>query len=90
MYKPTHKNFRVTGRSKRFKVNQKWFIGVSVAVLLLAGFYWFSYRPSQIRKDCRKVALKASAGAYDTIETPYTEQTLGYYQHPSRLETKFL
>lgn len=40
--------------SKEFLVKNKWFI--LAILLIICGFYWFQYRPSQIKKECAQQA----------------------------------
>jgi len=39
----------------------KWFILIIILVLLLS-FYWFEYRPSQIKKECSIWAVNQAKG----------------------------
>lgn len=44
------------------KLNQLKYIFLSFLILILLGvmglaFYWYSYRPEQIRKDCYNIAV---------------------------------
>lgn len=51
-------------------MNQKNKILTLILVLILLLFYWFQYRPSQIRKDCSSIALEQ----YDSY-SPYYKTT---------------
>lgn len=54
---PKHRSFKLTGANIRSpKVSKSWIIGIAIAVLLLAGFYWISIRPTQIRGKCDNLA----------------------------------
>ncbi len=41
---------------------QKYMTGVIVLLIVIFGFafYWYSYRPEQIRKQCYQIALKGT------------------------------
>jgi hypothetical protein len=43
------------------KIKKYWWV-IAIALLIGGSFYWFQWRPSQIRKDCQFVASHSLEG----------------------------
>lgn len=53
------------------KANQSAVIIAAVILILVGGwFYWYEWRPSQIRKECAKISVRT--GTLRTIEGIYS------------------
>ena len=63
---------------------------VMIFILIVCGipFYWFAYRPSQIRKDCLSVSLSA---AFETSKGAQSakQKAASYYRKHADLEDDF-
>lgn len=48
---------------KILEIIAKYLFGIIFIILLLGVFYWFSYRPAMIEKDCHEEAVQQSKDA---------------------------
>jgi len=51
------------------KINKNYIILI-IFIILVVGFYWFAWRPSQIRKECMNNARRAE----QNISNPFLRQ----------------
>ena len=68
----------------------KLIIFASIALILLGAFYWFQYRPSQIKKDCEqqtkdKISGKVFAGISITQYLSLREEVYNVCLHSKGL-----
>jgi hypothetical protein len=40
------------------KLRERWYIILLILSLVCGGFYWYEYRPSQIKKECSSSILE--------------------------------
>ncbi len=51
-------------------IKQNWF-KVAILILVLSGWYWYSWRPDQIRAGCHDSAVNADRVANEADRRPY-------------------
>lgn len=62
-------------------MNKKQYIGIIIFILLIAGvtFYWYAWRPNQIKKSC---SAKVEKDQFDImIASPETTITSEFYKN---------
>lgn len=53
-----------------------WTVIILIVIILGAGFYWFQWRPSEIKKECSKYedkTVKSNSYYTDTTKNEYTD-----------------
>jgi len=61
------------------KFKQYWIIIILALLVLGASFYWYQWRPSQIRKECAQTSEDKWNEKKDAFEIDNTENARGYY-----------
>ncbi len=64
------------------KIEEYKFIIVLAPIVLVVAFYWYEWRPSQIKKECYKVAeVKANVNAFLLHEYDVKKESDYYYKN---------